>query len=316
MSEEEHHHHNHPHGHHLEEHPHHHGLGHHHHGNIKNIRTAFLLNFFFTLVEIVGGFASNSVAVLSDAIHDLGDSLSLAFAWFAEKKADQDIKDERFTFGMNRLPLISALVNAGVLTTGSIFIIIHSIKRFQHPEPIDYRIMIPLAVLGVTVNAWAVIKLAKNQGINSRVMRLHLLEDILGWIALLIGSIVMYFTDLLIIDPILSLAIAVFILYNALKNLRHAYFIIMQRSPEGISVSKIKSQIHQLEEVKSIMDFHLWTLEGSLHVMSIHVLIHAPLKTEQLIALKKEIRRILKGEGDIHATIEIEFPEEECDDHC
>jgi len=307
----------HSHGHHHEDHPHHHGLGQYHHGNIANIRTAFLLNFLFTLIEIAGGILSNSVALLSDAIHDLGDSLSLGFAWFAEKKADQELKDERFTFGMNRLPLISAVVNAVVLTAGSIFIILHSIERFQHPEPIDYRIMIPLAVLGVIVNGWAVVRLAKNQGINSKVMRLHLLEDILGWVALLFGAIIMFFTDWFIIDPILSLGIAAFILFNAVKNLRHAYFIVMQCAPEGICVGDVKNSIIALPEVDKVMDFHFWTLEGSLHVMSVHILIHENLPTADLIKLKNKIRGILKAEGDIHTTIEIEFPEEEeCEDHC
>ena len=303
------------HQHHDHKHGHHHGYPHAHHHETDNIKIAILLNVSFTILEFIGGFFSNSVAIMSDAVHDLGDSIVLIFSFFSERVAEKSKSNSKYTFGYQRLPLISAFVNATVLIVGSGFILLHAIERLQNPEPVNIKIMLPIAVVGVLVNGAAVFRLKKNKGVNSKVMYLHLLEDALGWIAVLIGGIVMHFTNLLIIDPIMSIAIAGYILFNAAKNARYVYEIVMQRSPTDINPDKIIDTISSFDEVLGISDFHFWSLEGSKHVMTLHILVNELSKNE-IILLKKKVKEEVKSYGTIHLTLELDFEDEVNEDHC
>ena len=196
-------------------------MGHHHsHEQEKggNIKVAFFLNISFTIIEIIGGVLTNSVAILSDALHDLGDSLSLGLAWYFEKKSKKG-RSKNFSFGYKRFSLLGALINAIVLIIGSIFILREAIPRIINPEPVDTKGMILLAILGIFVNGLAVLRLKKGTSLNEKVISLHLLGDVFGWIAVLIGAIAIYYFNSPIIDPILSFLIAGFILFNVYKNL-------------------------------------------------------------------------------------------------
>lgn len=291
---------------------HHH---HHHHDEVKNIKAAIILNVSFTIIEFIGGFLSNSVAILSDAVHDLGDSIVLIFSYFSEKIAKDGKSSSKYTFGYQRLPLISAFINAVVLVVGSIFVLNHAVERLRNPEQVDFRLMLPIAVVGVLVNVAAVLRLKQNKGVNSKVMYLHLLEDALGWIAVLIGGVIMYFTNFLIIDPILSIAIAGYILFNAIKNAKYVYEIVMQSSPGDVDQDKLMLELKKVQNVEDISDFHFWSLEGSKHVMSLHLLI-SELSKEEVITLKSEVKKLVKSYGQIHLTLELDFKEEVDEDHC
>lgn len=198
-------------------HHHHHGHHHHHHHSTGNIKVAFFLNLGFAIIEIIGGLFTNSLAILSDALHDLGDSLSLGLAWYFQKYSEKE-RDQKYTYGYQRFSLLGAYINTIILIIGSIFIIQKSVTRILHPEEVEALGMILLAILGILVNAAAVLKLQKGTSLNEKVVTLHLMEDILGWVVVLLGSILMYFIYLPIIDPILSLGISIYILYNAFKN--------------------------------------------------------------------------------------------------
>ena len=280
----------------------------------QSFKGAFILNLVFTVIELIGGYVTNSVAITSDAIHDLGDSVCLGFAYWSEKKAQNSLRTDSYTYGMNRLPLVSALLNALILVSGSIGIIVYSISRLDNPPEVHSKWMILWAIVGIGFNSWAALKLHNHHGLNAKVASLHLLEDVLGWVAVFFGSILIHFTGWNLIDPILSLCIAVFILINAFKNLKEAYYIIMQKSPDEITINKISISLEKIEGILNVHDLHLWTLEGSKHILSLHVVVNDNTHMDDFIRIKTDIRKCLNLFGDIHATVEFEWTKENCRD--
>lgn len=289
---------------------HHHDHGHHHHGT-GNIKVAFFLNLAFTIIEIIGGLFTNSMAILSDALHDLGDSISLGLSWYFQK-VSQKHKDKKYSYGYKRFSLVGALVNSIILFVGSIFILTETIPRIYNPQTPDALGMIWLAILGVIINGTAVFRLKKGESINEKVVSLHLLEDVLGWVAVLIGAIVMYFYDLPIIDPLLSLGIACFILFNVFKNLKSVFKIIMQGVPHDTNQKKIKTFLEGLYDVENIHDLHIWTMDGQYNVLTVHIVTKQNLQMEALIPLKQKVHEELKTYGINHATLEFETKGEKC----
>ena len=284
--------------------------------NIKNIKSALIINLIFTVIELAGGIVSNSVAIISDAVHDLGDTIALSFSLFSEKFAKKKDVNKNYTYGLNRLPLLSAFINSVILLLGSAVILYNAIPRLFHPEPPHVGIMLIIAVVGVAANGWAMLKLKRNKGLNSKVLALHILEDVLGWLTILIGAVIIYFFELPIIDPILSILITLYILFNVFKNIRSAYQLFMQKSPESIEAVDILNFINKFEEVKAVEDFHVWSLEGTQHVLTAHVLVQDDLDTASKKLLKIKIRKGVKMFGDIHSTLEIENESDVCEDHC
>jgi cobalt-zinc-cadmium efflux system protein len=287
-------------------HEHHHG--HHHHHGTENITTAFWLNIAFTIIEIFGGFFTNSVAILSDALHDLGDSLSLGLAWYFQKKSNQG-RDKTFTYGYGRFSLVGALVNSIVLVIGSVFMLTEAIPRFMNPEETDAKGMFWLAILGIVVNGAAVVKLKKGSSLNEKAVMLHLMEDVLGWVAVLIGSVLIYFFNWTIIDPLLSIGITVYILYNVYGNLKGVFRVILQGSPESLNIEKVKPAIKDIEGVLGIHDLHVWSMDGEYNVMTVHAVAD---KEADCAKVKKEIRHSLLHLNVDHVTIEIDLEGEDC----
>ncbi len=183
----------------------------------KNFTLAFWLNTGFAILEIAGGLYTNSVAILSDALHDFGDSLSLGLAFYFQRKSLKK-RDDYFSYGYKRFSLLGAFINSLILIIGSIFILQEAIHRLARPEQANAKGMLALAFIGIVVNAIAMFRLRSGGSINERVVALHFLEDVLGWVAVLIGSVVMLFADVPILDPILSMLIAGFILFNVTRT--------------------------------------------------------------------------------------------------
>lgn len=284
----------------------------HNHQSRKNISIAFFLNFGFTLIEFAGGLLTNSVAILSDALHDLGDSISLGLAWYLEKVSRKK-SDENYTYGYKRFSLLGAIANAIILTIGSVFIMLETIPRLINPQPADAKGMFLLAILGIIVNGVAVWRLKRGNSLNEKVVSLHLWEDVLGWAAILIGSIIMYFFDIPIIDPILSLAISVYILWHVVKNIRLSLRIILQGSPHEVKPEFIRNITMQLPGVDSVHDIHTWTIDGNYHVVTLHVVLNKALAMDELSKLKSAIRNKLHDSLEIsHITIEFETSDEQC----
>jgi cobalt-zinc-cadmium efflux system protein len=283
----------------------------HSHGEKSNIGVAFFLNLSFTFVELIGGFLTNSVAILSDAVHDFGDSLSLGLAWYFQKLSKKG-STKQYSYGYKRFSLLGAIINSVVLILGSIYILSEAIPRLFSPQETSAKGMFLLAILGIIVNGLAVLRTRRAKSINERVVSLHLLEDVLGWAAVLVGSFVMYFTGWTIIDPILSLAIACFVLFNVFKNIRLVLPILLQGTPVEIEQESLIEKLNELENVSTIHDLHIWSLDEEYTVLTIHVILKETLPAGKLQELKRKIRSILQAEGIHHATIEFENSDEEC----
>lgn len=284
---------------------------HHHHEDEKNLSIAFFLNLIFTIIEFIGGLYTNSIAILSDALHDLGDSFSLGLAWYFQKLSKKK-GDQNYSYGYKRFSLLGAIINSIVLVVGSIFIIIESIKRFQSPQETDAQGMMFLAILGIAFNGLAAWKLHGGHSHNEKVISLHLLEDILGWVAVLIGSIIIYFTDYYRIDSILSLAISVFILIRVLKSLKSTMEVVLQKFPKNVDRNDVIAYLDNYHLISSYHDMHIWSMDGQYNVMTIHIVLDSPDNKIDRIKLKHELRAGLKGLGIDHATIEMEEIGEEC----
>jgi cobalt-zinc-cadmium efflux system protein len=269
------------------------------------VRFAAFLNFAFTIVELVGGLWTNSLAILSDALHDFGDSIALLVSWLFERGAKRS-PDDSHTFGYQRLSLFSALVSASILIGGSIVIIVQAIPRFFNPEPVNAFGMLGIAIIGITFNSAGFFLLKKGESLNEKVLSWHLLEDVLGWITLLIGGIIIYFWKFYLIDPVMTVGLTVFILYNVSKNLREAINILLQGVPEHIDLEAVKADLKGIKGVIGMHDVHVWSMEGETGIFTAHVV----LDDEALKEPPEQIKQIIKGallkHHIEHSTIELE----------
>jgi cobalt-zinc-cadmium efflux system protein len=286
---------------------------HHHHAseNTQSIKVAFFLNLGFTLLEIVGGLWTNSLAILSDSIHDLGDSLSLGLSWYLSKVSDRG-NDHKYSYGYRRYSLLGALVNTLVLIFGSVLVLTRAIPRLLNPEPTNAQGMVLFAIVGILVNGAAVLRLRGQKGLNARMAALHLMEDALGWLAVLIVSIILLFKDLPFLDPALSIVITTYVLYKVIVNLKKTVGLFLQRVPEEINIHEVEDHLLAIEDVQSIHHTHVWSLDGEHHVLSTHVVVSDETPREALVSLKKTIKDYVLGLNIEHVTVEVEFDEEDC----
>ena len=217
-------------------------MGHHHdhHHSSNNIKVAFFLNFAFTILEIIGGLYVNSIAIISDAIHDLGDTISLGTSWYLEEKSYKK-SNKKFSFGYKRFSLLGALINSIILIIGSLYVITEAVGRILEPEHTDAKGMIFFAVIGVLVNGYAAWKLSSGKTMNEKVASWHLVEDVLGWVAVLVVGIILNFKDIHYLDPALSLLITIYILWNVFIRLKQTLFIFLQGVPEDLDINEIES---------------------------------------------------------------------------
>ena len=277
----------------------------------QGLGAAFLLNSAFVLIEIVGGFYTNSVSILSDALHDFGDSLALGVAWYFERISNKR-RSESYTYGYRRYSVLGAVVNALVLMGGSVLVIREAISRLSSPEPVNSLGMLGLAILGVIVNGIAFSRLHRGHSHNVEVVRLHLLEDVLGWVVVLLGALAIYFWDLTFLDPLLSLLVTTWILFQVIKRLIKSLRIILQIAPEQVQTSQVEHAILELAGVLGVHDTHLWTMDGNYHILSIHVVVESSYSLQQVAEIKHAIRTLLRSNAIEHATIEFEYPGEDC----
>ena len=288
---------------------HNHDHNHHAEGNIK---VAFFLNLGFTIIEIIGGIYTNSLAILSDALHDLGDSLSLGLSWYFEKLSKKG-PTKTFSYGHKRFSLLGAIINSIVLILGSVFILSMAVPQLFNPEETNAEGMLLLAILGIVVNGAAVFKMRKGDSLNEKVVSLHLLEDVLGWVAVLIGSIVMMYADAPFIDPLLSVIISLYVLINVYKNLKKSLLVILQGIPNELSIDEIREKLIRIKAITSVHDCHAWSMDGQYNVLTIHSVLDKDYKLSEQAAIKGQIRKVLKSESIDHITIEFENQEENCE---
>ena len=273
----------------------------------KNILIAFLLNISFSIIEFIGGIFTNSVAIFSDSIHDLGDALSIGISYFLEKKSKKKA-DNNYTYGYIRYSVLGGVITTTILLVGSVLVIIGAIKRLFNPVNINYSGMIVFGIIGVVLNFIAAYVTKEGDSINQKSVNLHMLEDVLGWIIVLIGAVVMNFTDIKVLDSIMSILVATFILYNSLKNLKSVLDLFLEKTPKNINIEELKKHLLNIDDVEDIHHIHVWSIDGYKILATMHIVT----KSEDIASVKKKIREELLEHNICHAILETE--EEACDD--
>lgn len=292
-------------------HDHHgHDHGHGHAAGAASLRVAFFINLAFTVVEAVGGWWTGSIAVLTDALHDAGDCLVLGTAWWLQRVAMKG-RDAQYSYGYGRYSMLGGWLTSVVLMVGAGAMLVLSVPKLWAPELPHTTGMMGIAVFGLLMNGLAAWQLHGGASLNERGAYLHLLEDVLGWAAVLVGAVVMYFTGWAIVDPLMSVGISVFILWNAVGTLRKGTGILMQEIPAGIDMQAIRTRLMTIPNVRDLHDQHTWTLDGNLVVHTVHVVV-ADVDLLQARAIKAQARAELKALGIHHATIELEWADEHC----
>ena len=286
---------------------------HQHDTSSGRIGIAFALNFAFTIIEFVGGLLTNSTAIMADAVHDLGDTLSIGLSWALSRLSGRD-PDEAYTYGYHRLSLLAALINGVVLIAGSIWVLSEALPRLLDPQMPHAEGMFWLAILGVGVNGYAAWRLSKGRTLNEKVLNWHLLEDVLGWASVLIVSIVLLFSDLPILDPLLSIVFTLFILMNVLRNTMKTIRIFLQSVPDRAMLEDIRNRLAGLDCVRHVHYLHLWSLDGERNVLTAHLEIDRMISAEEQKQIKQAIRTRLADLPLAHTTIEFELPDEPCRD--
>ena len=272
----------------------------------KNILIAFILNFSFAIFELIGGFFTGSVAILSDSVHDLGDAVSIGVSYFLEKKS-RKAPDERYTYGYLRYSVIGSVITTLILLVGSLLVIYNSVLRIITPSEINYNGMIVFALVGVCVNLFAAFFTRDGDSLNQKAVNLHMLEDVLGWIVVLVGAVVMRFTDFSVIDPLMSIGVSVFIFISAFKNLKEAIDLFLEKTPRGINVAELCEHIERLDGVIGVHHVHVWSMDGHNNCATLHIVADG-----DLVKIKKAAREELSEHGIGHTTLELETKDESC----
>lgn len=210
--------------------------------------------------------------------------------------------------------MLGAIVTAAILLIGSIFVIYNAIVRILNPVEINYKGMIVFAIIGLAINIVGFKLTHKTKNMNEKMISLHLLEDTLSWIVVIFISVVMLFTNAVILDPILSIVISLYILLHVVKNIKQVVDIILEKVPEDIDVDVLKEELEKNFDIKEIHHVHIWTMDGENNYLTMHVVVNGDEVKENIIKLKTEIKRKLSEKNIKHSTIEIEYEDEECHD--
>ena len=275
----------------------------------KNILVAFILNISFSIIEFIGGIFTNSVAILSDSV----DAMSIGISYFLEKKSKKKA-DNKYTFGYIRYSVLGGVITTTILLVGSVLVIINATKRLFHPTSINYSGMILFAVIGVILNFIAAYVTREGDSINQKSVNLHMLEDVLGWLVVLIGAVIMHFTDLKILDPLMSIGVALFILINSLSNLKKVLDLFLEKTPTDINIDELKEHLLKIKGVEDIHHIHVWSIDGYNNYATMHIVT----KVKDIKKLKQVIREELEEHNICHAILETEDEacgENECNVH-
>ncbi len=277
----------------------------------RNILIAFILNLAFSIFEFVGGIITGSVAIVSDAVHDVGDATSIGISYFLEKKSKKQ-PDENYTYGYLRYSVMGGFITTSILLVGSVLVIYNAVHKMIEPTEIHYNGMIIFAIVGVCVNFCAALFTRESGSLNQRAVNLHMLEDVLGWAVVLVGAIVMKFTDFALLDPIMSMGVALFILVNAFGNLKEVADLFLEKAPHGVHVEELQEHISEIEGVLDVHHIHIWSMDGQNHYATMHIVTDGD--THEI---KEAVREELREHGISHVTIETETSAEHCHEkHC
>lgn len=272
----------------------------------RNILIAFILNFAFSVFEFAGGLITGSVAIISDAVHDLGDAASIGISYFLEKKSKKH-PDDKYTYGYARYSVIGGFITTLILLIGSCIMIYNAVSRIISPTEINYDGMIIFAVIGACINLCAAFVTREKGSVNQKAVNLHMLEDVLGWLVVLSGAIVMRFTDFALLDPIMSIGVSVFIIINAIRNLKEIFALFLEKAPRDVDMAEIKEHLCSIDGVIDIHHVHLWSMDGQNNYATMHAVVNGDSHD-----IKDAIRKVLSEHGINHVTIETETDTENC----
>ncbi|KAA5538387.1 cation diffusion facilitator family transporter [Paenimyroides baculatum] len=281
----------------------------------KQLSLAFFLNLFFAVIELVGGILTNSTAIIADAFHDFMDAVAIGIAVYMDKFSKKPAS-LTFTYGYRRFALLSAIIMSAILLVGAAFMLYNGFIFINKPREINSLGMLGLAVLGITVNGFAFLRIKKgnehehhhahtSHDANSKAIMLHLLEDVLGWIAVLLGAIVMYFTNWYWIDSVLTIAIALFIAYNALRNLYDTFAVLLQAVPKEIDLQKLTTELSQINHITKINDLKVWSMDGQQHIATLKIQVNTA-NVEELIVLNEQLHTLLNNYKVTDITLQID----------
>lgn len=280
----------------------------------SKILVAFILNLAFSIFEFIGGAITGSVAIVSDAIHDVGDAMSIGISYFLEKKSKKQ-PDETYTYGYARFSVIGGVITTFILLFGSVAVIYNAIIRIINPVEINYDGMIIFAIFGVIVNFSAAYFTSGGHSINQKAVNLHMLEDVLGWAIVLVGALIMRFVNvegIAIIDPLMSIGVAIFIFINAVRNLKEVIELFLAKLPPYLRIEEIKEHICEIDGVLGVHHIHIWSMDGQSNYATMHVVYSGDSHE-----IKHKIREELSEHGINHVTLELEQEGEEChEEHC
>lgn len=288
----------------------------------NGLSMAFWLNFLFSGIEVAGGLFTNSTAIIADAFHDFMDAAAIGIAILLEKVSGKK-RTQNFSYGYKRFSLLSALGLSIFLLIGAVMMIVGAYHSFVTPKEVNSIGMLWLAVLGLAINGFAFLRIKKGgdhghshhghshgHNHNSRSIMLHLLEDVLGWAAVLVGAIVIYFTGWNWIDGVLAIGIALFVGYNATKNLVSTVKVLLQSTPEDVNIDQLTQELKQIEGVTDIHDVHIWSLDGNYNVGSLHAVVSSNGNPERDILSK--VHQLMNKFNIQHPTVQLENNTSNC----
>lgn len=289
----------------------HHGHCHHHHHHSKSVsggRLLFvtLLNAIITAAEFIGGLMSNSLSLLSDAVHNLGDTLAIAFAYFARRISNKKANIHH-TFGYKRAEILAAFVNASVLMAICIFLLKEAYERWQNPEAIHGGLMLIVAIIGLIANLASVFILRdeKEKSMNTRAAYLHLLGDTLSSVAVIVGGIAIWKYNMLWIDPLITVFVSLYIMYHTWGVLREAVDILMQKAPESVNITEIVEEIKKVDGVEDIHHLHIWQLNEEQVHFEAHINISDNFNMAQVDEIREQIQKLLSAHHINHTTLQV-----------
>ena len=278
----------------------------------KNMTIAFLLNFSFAIIEFIFGLLFHSSAVLADAVHDTGDALAIGLSTLFEKISTKK-EDREYTLGYKRYSLLGALLTSVILLVGSTLVIVENVPKLLAPEKVNYDGMLVLGIVAIAVNTAASRVVSHGHSHNESILSLHFLEDILGWLAVILVSLILRFTDWYFLDPLLSLVIAGFILSKALPKFWENIQIFLDHVPSDVDLSQLYQEIAALENVRAITQLNVWTTDG----LEKFAMLHICLKNPNLLAETQAVlRQRLLVYGIAKVTIQTDESLQEHQEYC
>jgi cobalt-zinc-cadmium efflux system protein len=293
---------------------HHHNHHHHEHAAVDNMTgkklfLTIILNFIITAAQIVGGILSNSLALFSDALHNLSDGVAVLLAWIAYRLGKKP-GTPRQTFGFRRSEILAAFINSVALIAISVYLIVEAAQRFTDTTPVDGGIMLWMGIIGLVANVFSVLLLQKDKGsnINVRAAYLHLLGDALTSMAVIIGAIVIELWQIYWIDPLVTVIISVYILYHTIGLLKESTSVLMQFTPSEVDLVEAKKKLETLPEINNVHHLHSWALSEESLYFEAHVNLQNDLPTSKTLDVRHDIEELLHHEYGIeHVTLQFEY---------